>query len=659
MKKAVCIILALLFVLIPLSGVTAESGDNTYKTLMYNDRNSETVNFEVEFTFNEAWLDLPSKDYNHSLSKALAVLSGAAYVDVKPDNLVSTLTDMGFDQTSMIAEYPTPTVDDNDTVGYVIAKKTLGEKDIVAVITKGTSEDAEWYSNFNIGTQSNTHEGFLIASEDVWESLEGFLKNISGNVSFMITGHSRGAAVANIIASKLVDSGYDNVYAYTFASPLVSTQACEEGYESIFNILSSEDFVTRLPVAQWGYKRYGKDLFIPSKSFYDPKEYGIMFGKVSEMYFSYTNKLYIPFEGSRDSDDLSRYLFTKSAKKDDFYYEKLYKSGTDKATLDEYFNLMASTLTGNMDSDQSMELLDFGMEFAPISIFFIYNHLMEDKIFSAHSMSSYFSWLSVCEEDDLMENEDFIRISVNGNADIEVYDKDNSLVAGITAGEITKNDIAASNLSGIMYFDIPTKGYTMKIISTEPTEVNISAEKLITSKTDIPVWAKDYYGVEITPEDAVEIVFTESITLTKNNTEVSPVNDLQGDIPLCTILTESVGNGVSYGGGMFRKGSFVTLTAESSAQESFIGWYDGDILLSKDEIYTFAAENDTVIFAQFTRTTGLKGDLNYDGKVNSDDLSLLLSNYLTEETSCDIDSDGQVTSKDLSALLYDFGKTIE
>ncbi len=657
MKKIFCLIMAV-FMITAAVPVTAAETEKTYSTLMYNDRRSETVNFEVEFTFDDAWLSDPSGKYNHSLAKALAALSGAAYVDVKPDNLASTLEKMGFERESMIAAYPVPTEEDNDTVGYIIAKKTVGDKDIVAVITKGTSEDAEWYSNFNIGS-GDTHAGFLTASESVWESLRGFMADVRENVSFMITGHSRGAAVANIIASRLVDAGYDSVHAYTFASPLVSTKACEEGYENIFNIISGTDFVTRLPVAQWGYKRYGKDLFIPSKNFYEPDAYKNMLTEVSEMYASYTEKTYTPFEGSVGADDLSRYLFSIADVKDDFYDKKLYKSVTERATLDEFFNAMASALVGSGDLSQTIKFLEYDIEFAPINYFFINNHLLADRIFSAHSMSSYYSWLCACEEGDLVSNEDFIRIRISGNADTEVYDKDGNIRAAITAGEITKNDIAVNNLGDGKYFDIPAGGYSIKISSPDMTTVNISAEKLITSKTDIPVWAKDYYGIPLSPGESIEMAVNESVILTKSNGEISPTYDLEGEIPLCTVRTQSAGSGVCYGGGKFRKGDSITVYAVSNETEEFVGWYNGENLVSEDPVYTFPVDEDVVLFAQFAHITHIKGDLNSDSIVNSDDLSLLLGNYLSDAASCDIDDDGKVTSTDLSILLFNFGESLE
>ena len=65
----------------------------------------------------------------------------------------------------------------------------------------------------------------------------------------LVTGHSLGGAVANLLAADLNDSiGPENVYAYTFASPTVTnTPNIPIVHDNIFNILNDNDFVTIIP----------------------------------------------------------------------------------------------------------------------------------------------------------------------------------------------------------------------------------------------------------------------------------------------------------------------------------------------------------------------------------------------------------------------------
>ena len=81
-----------------------------------------------------------------------------------------------------------------------------------------------------------------------------------------LMGHSRGAAVANIVAGELT-TNYGNlvsagrVFAYTFACPAVSKseEVRSSGCENIFNFNSHDDLVPTVPLTNWGYVRYGVD----------------------------------------------------------------------------------------------------------------------------------------------------------------------------------------------------------------------------------------------------------------------------------------------------------------------------------------------------------------------------------------------------------------
>lgn len=83
----------------------------------------------------------------------------------------------------------------------------------------------------------------------------------SSNSILWFTGHSRGGALANILAAKRVNSGYE-VFAYTFASPATTTIAnatTATKYKCIFNIINEDDLVPQLPMSAWLFRRYGED----------------------------------------------------------------------------------------------------------------------------------------------------------------------------------------------------------------------------------------------------------------------------------------------------------------------------------------------------------------------------------------------------------------
>lgn len=144
-------------------------------------------------------------------------------------------------------------------------------KTIVAVVVRGTDDSVEeWSNNFDMGNPddgknswtSKYHKGFYQTEERVRKLLDQYVDglNLSSDVTYWITGHSRGAAIANILSAKLIDDG-NEVFAYTFATPsvIMDSSAENEKYDSIFNIINTSDVVPYLPLELWGFKRFGQN----------------------------------------------------------------------------------------------------------------------------------------------------------------------------------------------------------------------------------------------------------------------------------------------------------------------------------------------------------------------------------------------------------------
>lgn len=166
---------------------------------------------------------------------------------------------------------------DDDITEVALGHHTVsynGEtKQVVAVVIRGTNVTIEeWSSNFDLGnrskfssyedwTDSNNHKGFDVAANRVMDYLQSYADKYGLNTDdtvFWVMGHSRGAAVANILSAKLIDKG-NTVYAYTFAAPntTVSSSASAAKYACIFNLVNEDDFVPCVPMNAWSFKRYG------------------------------------------------------------------------------------------------------------------------------------------------------------------------------------------------------------------------------------------------------------------------------------------------------------------------------------------------------------------------------------------------------------------
>lgn len=166
-------------------------------------------------------------------------------------------------------DYKKATIFDTAVVNSTIGLKKIGNLTIIAIWLKGTGsifKDPQWLSNLEVlpaNSNSTYHQGFSRAAEYAYEQLENFLnKNnnkIYGEKRFWITGHSRGAAVANLLASRLTEQySKKRVYAYTFATPNVTKK--KNGYSNIVNFCNQRDIVTNVPSTP--YKRNGKNIYV-------------------------------------------------------------------------------------------------------------------------------------------------------------------------------------------------------------------------------------------------------------------------------------------------------------------------------------------------------------------------------------------------------------
>lgn len=178
--------------------------------------------------------------------------------------------------------------DNDDTnVSYVLGHKKLsnGEEKCIVII-RGT-DGVEWEGNMKIcppdknnktdsytftSVCDKTHYNFLQATNNLKENL---LKYINGelnsyninnsNTTIVISGHSRGGAVANLLAKDITNNSMFNTKttAYTFATPNVALYTDNpnmEFYTNIFNFCNFSDFIPYIPIIgnEWNYWKFGK-----------------------------------------------------------------------------------------------------------------------------------------------------------------------------------------------------------------------------------------------------------------------------------------------------------------------------------------------------------------------------------------------------------------
>ena len=190
---------------------------------------------------------IDANGYNPQLAHMLISMCCSVYSET---DMKRTFASFGFDG---IADNSR----DGIFLGYGLAKKQLSNgKILVLVVTRGTPDfpDIEWGSNilpqFNITT--GQHKGFSDAANGLYDRIGTQLGVTNfADVEFVITGFSRGAAAANILAGRLVDEHVPQsmIHAYTFACPDVGVMSENkaESYHCIFNIANANDIVSWVP----------------------------------------------------------------------------------------------------------------------------------------------------------------------------------------------------------------------------------------------------------------------------------------------------------------------------------------------------------------------------------------------------------------------------
>lgn len=143
---------------------------------------------------------------------------------------------------------------------------------VVAVTIRGTNGTIqEWSSNCDIGdirtdtpdddwVNTLNHKGFDMTATRVMREIDNFIMEADlhpEGLIYWVTGHSRGAAIANIVGANLEKAG-ETAFTYTFAAPNCTLDKNAKSYKTIFNVINEDDFVPCLPMEFWGYTTYGR-----------------------------------------------------------------------------------------------------------------------------------------------------------------------------------------------------------------------------------------------------------------------------------------------------------------------------------------------------------------------------------------------------------------
>ena len=172
------------------------------------------------------------------------------------------------------------------TIGHRTVEHDGMTRTIIPVVIRGTNGTIEeWSSNSDVGaltqqyfrmmgadyssiadsrywTNPLNHKGFDVAATQVINHIHAYLDTIAipanSQPVIWVMGHSRGAAIANIVGAYFEDHAGFESFTYTFASPTVTVDPDPGRYRTIFNLVNHDDFVVFVPPPAWGFSRFGQ-----------------------------------------------------------------------------------------------------------------------------------------------------------------------------------------------------------------------------------------------------------------------------------------------------------------------------------------------------------------------------------------------------------------
>lgn len=449
----------------------------------------EPVSLDVDW--DEKWFfETETTKYHHGIARIAALLSEISYIpaekNTESNELIQSYRLMGFKDEDIYwnytLDYTSPT-EGNNQAAYSFASKDVqtakGTKKLVLVVLRGTPLSAnEWISNINVSDNTHkdvlVHEGFYRTVETIQKELLYYL--IKNKISpdeavFLLTGHSRGGALANILGAKLDDEGVitgKKLFVYTFASPNVSQEekTSSPKYNFIWNIVSAEDIVPSVPPNRnkWKWKKFGQTRVLVNYWNTDQKTFlNDYLPRMNGYYEKLLLRGYAPFKnGPFIHIQVARILTTLYKSVDNYY--------------NNFFNLrsMAESIFWKIfpeyDEEEFPDILPDSKESKKIP--FILRLIQKNvdsnieggfeyamKAFlDMHACESYLSWMLALEEKEVYSTMGSSQISFDGSYDCAVYDDDGNLLARILDGSIELYSLKVP-VAGMPYPDKSVLGF--------------------------------------------------------------------------------------------------------------------------------------------------------------------------------------------------------
>ena len=222
--------------------------------------NSEAKDYKLRFHFGTELFEEDATTFN----KDLALLSFASCLSNYKQGEARKFFNRIKIDTSLIYHLPEAT---EDTYGYTMAYKRYENYDLIAMSFRGFDYGAEWSNNLELGKTGN-HNGFEARANEALTQLLFECRAFTPapeRIKIWLTGYSRGGALANMVAEKMLAMdnplvAREDMFVYTFEAPQGLDENNAGDYENIHNLVNSADLVTYVAPQEYGLYRCGTDI---------------------------------------------------------------------------------------------------------------------------------------------------------------------------------------------------------------------------------------------------------------------------------------------------------------------------------------------------------------------------------------------------------------
>lgn len=615
------------------------------------------------YYYDDAWFLENSSDYNHELAQmsirtALAGFN-ANTTEAKEDNayyIKALMKELGYSYDDNSIHYPDP---NKWTIGYAIGRRDISSDTTVLMVTvRGGGYKGEWYSNCIVG-ETGDHQGFDEASVQVGDGIYAYINAHAGelkeNVKVWIVGYSRAAAVANLTAADLCNGfingiSSEDVFAYCFACPqgTIDSNAASNKYSSIKNIINPIDLVPKVAMSSWDFTRYGVTYYLP-------------YAGGDEDYLNDKTGMRIKYDNILSNNGLNNIeertkvvlaLTTESPAQAIAYMDIVNELACLVGNRYNYVNKLiqgdvaeaAYVFMGkeDMSPDTWMQILlscnaifnKYNMPFnmpgimkqiVSVGEMYKLQHPGESltgiseqigtlsTMDIAHYPALYMAWLDSLNGSNKNYNGKYVKVFINCPVDVTIYDKEDDIV-----GKIVNNEVVSTEEGCTIYIDqdgqkivvLPCDAdYQIQMAATDNGTVTYTVEKWNMDEKNSH-YLCSYYDVNVERgniltgliEEADEASAEKYTLLNSIGEKIEPTKEFVGEeIVTYSIHVEADGHGVVNASSRKTEGEYVIINAVPNDNESFLGWYNGEALVSAEENYRFRVEADVSLTAKFTK----------------------------------------------------------